>query len=826
MYDREYSVQSTEFDIVEQGHVSIRPPTAGKAYLSSPVLGVQNVELKVAPSSHLVLDLLDLSKYMWHVRFGKSKKSSFLTYFLHYEYGFRQKAQGSSSLEEKPDNLVFATDDEWMIDENTMELIRIRVHRKMRKVKYDPNNRRTPVPLEFLVTARKTIMEFAKVSRVELLFRLSLGDPARSKEPPEASLLGRLPKMTRIFMSTLLRSQENFSQSKKEDCAFIAWTRGVTGEVPTGSKEVRQNTMPPTRLSLQKDEIKEAALRSTATEGTTPYAYEAGALDDLIAQLLWRPRILEIWSIFSFMGDGAPAADFDFDTDSVSTADTQNSSIVDELWCVLQPSIFCEVLTFLEPAAISALAASSFEYSEHLLLALLWLALRIVTDFLCSSGISAEMSNGPGSPESAGGISACSPEPFGDYDGSWAKPSSTPLPVLGSDLLIDPLPHASGSSGQPVSDTDFSHGQRMSYENFLASAISRGLAEDSMTRRPLRAFVSACDFGSRFVLAPFIATNLRSGPNSSANLGRGYRCRSFRDAFMGKSTGTLIKRVSSLWSFCSFLNDRGVPPLEFREELLYEFLNKIREANRGVWALEQLVVESCPSVDSLIGGQSFAADLLREDEHLRQFAYVIYGSSAVGDVDNITSHGLKATLLSWISKLGGWTEQNQKLMGHHFDRESRSVLIYSRDSYTPLAMQTRRLLDRILDGTFSPDRSRARRVMELLGEVSGAEDEKEPGVYAPSESGSDPDLEGIDPSTDFAPHAGVGSIVIPEALSNVPREHLYVHNISGIMHASLDLRKLLCGRALNGHYSCVVDVAAQEGDLQACKHCSVVFSRD
>ena len=35
-------------------------------------------------------------------------------------------------------------------------------------------------------------------------------------------------------------------------------------------------------------------------------------------------------------------------------------------------------------------------------------------------------------------------------------------------------------------------------------------------------------------------------------------------------------------------------------------------------------------------------------------------------VENITSHGLKATLLSWISKLGGWTERDQKLIGHHF----------------------------------------------------------------------------------------------------------------------------------------------------------------
>ena len=41
------------------------------------------------------------------------------------------------------------------------------------------------------------------------------------------------------------------------------------------------------------------------------------------------------------------------------------------------------------------------------------------------------------------------------------------------------VPQASSASGLSASCTEFSHGQRMSYENFLASAISRGLAEDS-----------------------------------------------------------------------------------------------------------------------------------------------------------------------------------------------------------------------------------------------------------------------------------------------------------------------------------------------------------
>ena len=129
-------------------------------------------------------------------------------------------------------------------------------------------------------------------------------------------------------------------------------------------------------------------------------------------------------------------------------------------------------------------------------------------------------------------------------------------------------------------------------------------------------------------------------------------------------------------------------------------------------------------------------------------------------------------------------------MGHHFDRESRSVLIYSRDSYTPLAVQTRKLLDKILDGSFSPDRGRARRVLELLGETTGVEGEDVAVDYEPSESGSEADLRDVNPSTAFDLRDG-GSLVIPESLSAVPARHLYVHNISGIMHASLDLQKLL-----------------------------------
>ena len=106
------------------------------------------MKLKVAPSSHLVLNLFDLSRLMWNVRFGKHKKSSFLTYYSHFKYGLHLKTVGSSSQEEEAENLVLAVDDEWVINEADMEMIRI--HKRVRKAKYEPKEGSVPIPLEYL----------------------------------------------------------------------------------------------------------------------------------------------------------------------------------------------------------------------------------------------------------------------------------------------------------------------------------------------------------------------------------------------------------------------------------------------------------------------------------------------------------------------------------------------------------------------------------------------------------------------------------------------------------------------------------------------------
>ena len=53
-----------------------------------------------------------------------------------------------------------ATDDEWVIDEANMELIR--VHKQMRKALHQSKDGLMPIPLQFLDSKRKTIMEFHK----------------------------------------------------------------------------------------------------------------------------------------------------------------------------------------------------------------------------------------------------------------------------------------------------------------------------------------------------------------------------------------------------------------------------------------------------------------------------------------------------------------------------------------------------------------------------------------------------------------------------------------------------------------------------------------
>ncbi|CAE7449626.1 RE1 [Symbiodinium natans] len=171
MYDLSYTIQSTEFDIVDQGTVpflmslpqmrnlrfkiSLEPD---EALLSSSVLGMKNLPLKVARSSHLMLDLIDVAWHMWGVRFDAHKKVSFfMTNEHHFEYGYKLVTKECSPPgEESSEALV--VEDEWHLDEGNHRLIR--VHRKERVQSFAPSKGNTPIPLEYLDTIRETTINY------------------------------------------------------------------------------------------------------------------------------------------------------------------------------------------------------------------------------------------------------------------------------------------------------------------------------------------------------------------------------------------------------------------------------------------------------------------------------------------------------------------------------------------------------------------------------------------------------------------------------------------------------------------------------------------
>ena len=61
--------------------------------------------------------------------------------------------------------------------------------------------------------------------------------------------------------------------------------------------------------------------------------------------------------------------------------------------------------------------------------------------------------------------------------------------------------------------------------------------------------------------------------------------KSFVDSFAPKSTSTVLKRTTHLWSFCVYVTDKKLgSPLEFLEPVVYEYLNFMQESGRGATA--------------------------------------------------------------------------------------------------------------------------------------------------------------------------------------------------------------------------------------------------
>lgn len=76
----------------------------------------------------------------------------------------------------------------------------------------------------------------------------------------------------------------------------------------------------------------------------------------------------------------------------------------------------------------------------------------------------------------------------------------------------------------------------------------------------------------------------------------------------------------------------------------------------------------------------------------------------------LTTHGLKATLLTWVTISDTLDVNQRRALGHHVDPRSRAPLTYSRDNAVNLQVPVALMIRRLAHGLFDPDLPRAAQV--------------------------------------------------------------------------------------------------------------------
>ena len=159
MYDKSWSVHTTEFDIVEEGNVPLLTSlpqmrnlgfqfelSPQKSFLNCTRLGIWKHQLRMAKSTHLVMDFQDIAWYMSAVYFKTPEVTSFFSQHEHFEYS-------QLSVE----TFAYATDDDWEIDYHRRELIRH--HKTLRSQLFKISGSKCPISFDDLESTRTTFLE-------------------------------------------------------------------------------------------------------------------------------------------------------------------------------------------------------------------------------------------------------------------------------------------------------------------------------------------------------------------------------------------------------------------------------------------------------------------------------------------------------------------------------------------------------------------------------------------------------------------------------------------------------------------------------------------
>ena len=231
------------------------------------------------------------------------------------------------------------------------------------------------------------------------------------------------------------------------------------------------------------------------------------------------------------------------------------------------------------------------------------------------------------------------------------------------------------------------------------------------------------------------------------------------------------------------------------------------------------------------------ADALQASEvgyYLRNVLKVAHAS-----VNEIRSHSLKVTALSWMAK-AGCSLSVRRSLGHHLDPGARSATIYSRDAMAPPLRELCRVIQLIASKQFLPDNTRSGRFKAEVTVVPTGNTEPD----SDGESGESYEMpfserwvgDTDDSDTDTSSDAGEASETEPldtttlwELVEPKHRPNLvqvkaglatWMHVQSHVMHLlSQDSPRFICGRVASGRYAEV-----QQGASSECTRCQVCYT--
>ena len=231
------------------------------------------------------------------------------------------------------------------------------------------------------------------------------------------------------------------------------------------------------------------------------------------------------------------------------------------------------------------------------------------------------------------------------------------------------------------------------------------------------------------------------------------------------------------------------------------------------------------------------ADALQASEvgsYLRNVLKVAHAS-----VNEIRSHSLKVTALSWMAK-AGCSLSLRRSLGHHLDPGAKSATIYSRDAMAPPLRELCRVIQLIASKQFMPDNTRSGRFLAEMpvdntgntGQNSDGEsgesyempfsermvgDTDDSDTDTSSDAGESSDTEPLDTTT-------LWELVEPRHRPNLVQVKAglgtWMHVQSHVMHLlSQGSQRFICGRVVSGRYSAVQQAASSE-----CTRCQVCYT--